>query len=251
MSRGGAPTAAPAPPAHRDEGGGDDVLDADASVEPLVAEVDQAVRSLIDRHEMASGTRVSQAIAVVAARTGDGVSTVARGLAGVLATDFGVSVCLLDLGGLGTSTEAGVSSQDGTTPEGEEGLFEVLDDWRRIRSVLRPTDHPAVSRLPAGRVPPRERYALARRSQFELAMKRLRRDFGFVVLDTPPVVQGGNALPLLRHADAMVIVVRSGHTSAGQVRDLASEVSAIPCIGAVLNAHRSATPGVIRRLIDG
>lgn len=224
---------------------------AQLGLDALGPEVERSVRSLIDRHELATGTQVPRSIAVVAALEGDGATTVARGLARVLATDFGSSVCLLDLGDTGALPASAPFSSDGPDSQGEEGLYELLEETGRIDALLRRTDHPAVSRLPAGNVPSSERYAIARRSKFELLMKRLRRDFGFVVLDAPPVRPVSNALALLRHADAHVLVIRSGRTTAGQVRELADEVSSVPCLGAVLNAHRTSTPAVIRRILEG
>jgi polysaccharide biosynthesis transport protein len=77
--------------------------------------------------------------------------------------------------------------------------------------------------------------------QMEALARRLRADFDAIVIDTPPVVSLPHARVLGKHADGVVLVVRSGYTSAGLAREslMLLDGDSISILGTVLNAFDS------------
>lgn len=211
----------------------------------LASAAERAVRSVINRHELSSGERLPSSIAVVGAHTGDGVSTVADALARVLATDFGSTVCLLDL-----SDDQPAPTRPGDEPR-PAGIYEVLTGAATLDDVRRATDHPGVQLVSIGDVAPDQASAIARWSEFELLVARLGDEVDFLVWDTPPLLGGGATLALLRHAGAHLLVARWGRTTQSQLRQVTAELSSLPAIGTVLNRERTATPRLIRRILQG
>ncbi|MBK5222600.1 MAG: hypothetical protein JJE52_06940 [Acidimicrobiia bacterium] len=214
----------------------------------LAAAADAAVRSLVNRYELASGHRVPSSIAVVGSLVGDGVTSTAQALARVLATDFGAEVCLVDVS---AGTPPGVRDASAAAARRDNGIYEVLTGVLPIEAVLQPTDHPTVRYLSVGNATPDQVHAMARWSELELLVKRLGDDFDFLVWDTPSVHANSGALAPLRHAEAYLLVARWGRTTASQLRETTEELASLPAIGAVLNGYRSRTPRIVRRLLDG
>ena len=70
------------------------------------------IRQVLNRFELTTGTELPKVIAVTAAVRGEGVTTISRALASVLARDFDARVCWIDL-----SFEATRSSRRGPAPE--------------------------------------------------------------------------------------------------------------------------------------
>jgi polysaccharide biosynthesis transport protein len=76
-------------------------------------------------------------------------------------------------------------------------------------------------------------------------MAILRRKFDTVVIDTPPMVNISDARMLSRHADALILVIRSGVTTrdAATLAQRRFEEDGIPVMGVILNGWNPNTPG--------
>ena len=210
------------------------------------APIGSAIRQLLSRYEMSTGLDIPAVIAVTAALRGEGVTSAASALAAVLAADFDAHVCYVDLS---WATEGRPSTSSHSVVP---GVCELLRGTAALDVVMvSDPDHPGVDRIGPGETPPDDRSRLARSTQVAGMMHDLTTRLDFVVLDTPPVLGNADALTLIRHADAQIMIVRHGATSITQVRTAADELRSIPSMGAILNQYRSRTPAFIRNRLDG
>jgi Mrp family chromosome partitioning ATPase len=88
---------------------------------------------------------------------------------------------------------------------------------------------------------------LARSPQLPLALAALDGEFDHIVFDLPPILGGSDALAMVRHADAYLMVVQHGSTPVEQVRAAAEELRAVPSLGVVINQYSTRIPKVLRR----
>ena len=74
---------------------------------------------------------------------------------------------------------------------------------------------------------------------FEKLIADLRQNTGDAVVffDLPPAFANDDAMLILEHLDAYVMVVDSGKTNAKQVQDVLAMLNPVPCIGTVLNRY--------------
>jgi Mrp family chromosome partitioning ATPase len=201
-----------------------------------------AVRSVLDRYELASGSAdLPQRIAVVAASSGEGVTTVSLALAEILASDYGESVCWVDVSGADqeiSSRPKATTARSAAPPSAGTGVVRA--------PMLRP---PAVS-VAKGEVATVDLRNALGRSDLDLAVKELAADYRHVIFDVPPLLSDVSSLGLLRHADAYVLVVRHGSTTMKQVRALAEMLRRVSPLGVVLNDYRTRTPRFVQRFFS-
>jgi capsular exopolysaccharide synthesis family protein len=93
----------------------------------------------------------------------------------------------------------------------EPGLTNLLFDRTTFEEAVQATDIPNLYVLPCGIIPPNPAELLGSQRMIQL-IQRLRNEFDFVLLDTPPVVAVTDALLLGHVADATVIIARAGHS---------------------------------------
>ena len=199
-----------------------------------------AIRLLLSRYEMVSDAGLPRVIAVTSAVRGEGVTTISRSLASILATDLDSAVCWVDL-----SWSAPMPAPDAAKPPA--GISEVLRGHRTIDEVaFADPEQPLVTLVPSGDFSPRDQSRLARSPRLEEAIDHLLLRHDHIVLDVGPVLNTSEALFTIRHADTHLLVVRHGATSAQQVRAVATELSTIPSLGVVLNRYRTRTPAFVR-----
>lgn len=75
-------------------------------------------------------------------------------------------------------------------------------------------------------------------------MTRARRDFDLILLDTPPLVAGSDAMVLSEHAEKVLLVLRAG-TSQSELAEAQLEIAdrfGVPVVGALLNAVSEHAP---------
>lgn len=124
---------------------------------------------------------------------------------------------------------------------GLAGCLEQGPHQRFLRAeAVRPTQTPGLFVLPAGEAGA-SFASLLHSERASGLLAEARRDFDFVLVDTPPVLQIADARVLGRLADAVVLVFRAGRTS----RDCAHAAAArlwqdgVPLLGTVLNSWDS------------
>jgi receptor protein-tyrosine kinase len=192
-----------------------------------------------------------QSIAITSALEGEGVTSVSRGLAALLGHDLDLSVCLLE-------TNWWVSAEDGGDPKwwqtfGEDplserpGLSGVLNGTCSLDFALLPTSDPRLTVLPSGRLPVAHRPAAASSNAFTDVVELLTKRFDAVVIDAPPVLKASEATTIVRHAEAVALVVRQGVTTEQQVKLAIEELEGTELLGVILNRTSTRLPGFVQR----
>ena len=126
----------------------------------------------------------------------------------------------------------------------EPGLSEFFVKHKEIEALVRPTAVPNLFAITAGPLPPNPPAMLARRSFPEL-LDKLRGQFEWILMDSPPVASVTDALLLARHCDLALFVVQHNQVDKKLVRRslLSLRKATGNVLGAVLNAVDVKAPG--------
>jgi len=176
-------------------------VDAPAQDENLVADAFRWVRATL---ALQGNGRIPRMLLIASASASEGKSFAALNLAAVLAEN-GSKVLLVD-GDLRRGTLSRILSR-----ERERGLSEVL---RGVADGLAYQDVNAaigLSFLPAGALLKSPPELLASPTMLRI-MQEWRREFRYVVIDTPPLLSVIDAVVLSQQVDSVVVVARSAFT---------------------------------------
>ncbi len=125
----------------------------------------------------------------------------------------------------------------------EIGLSNVLSGGAKWKDAVLPTMEPTLFLLPSGPLPPHPSELLGSGLMHDL-IREWRKEFDHILIDSPPVLSVTDAVLLAVQADMVTLVVRSGQTTMGAVRnarDLLLHLKA-PLRGIVLNAFDLQSP---------
>ena len=118
------------------------------------------------------------------------------------------------------------------------GLSNVLTGTATLQQAIIPsTILPELSILPAGTPPPNPAELLAS-TRMKDVLEELRKQYDHIVIDSPPTLSVTDAVVISTSADAVVLVIRSGHTTKPalrRARDILLQVNARVC-GVLVNA---------------
>lgn len=177
-----------------------------------------------------------QIVAVTSSFAGEGKTINCINLAITLAQN-GLRVLLLDADmrrpmvrrTLGTHAERGLS-------ELLAGLAGVGELHGGDCPLLQRTQHPNLSVLTAGHMPPNPAELLAS-GQMSVLLEQLTPEFDYIMIDTPPVCVVTDALVLSKLVNGYIFVVRSGQTPMDGLKDsvLRMEQVGANIIGFLLN----------------
>jgi succinoglycan biosynthesis transport protein ExoP len=124
------------------------------------------------------------------------------------------------------------------------GLSDVLTGNVTLQEAIIPsTILPDLFVLPAGTPPPNPAELLAS-NKMKTVLEELRKQYDHIVIDTPPTLSVTDAVVLSTSADAVVLVIRSGHTTKPalrRARDILLQVNARVC-GVLVNAVDLSSP---------
>ena len=125
----------------------------------------------------------------------------------------------------------------------EIGLSNVLSGGAKWKDAIQPTMEPNLFLLPSGPLPPHPSELLGSGLMQDL-IREWRKEYDHILIDSPPVLSVTDAVLLSVQADMVTLVVRSGQTTMGAVRnarDLLLHLKA-PLRGIVLNAFDLQSP---------
>ncbi len=177
---------------------------------------------------------VMPTIGITSAVDGEGKSTIALGVATAMAADLDSPIVLVEL----NLTRPTVHKSLGIPAQ--PGISEYLRGECPLPSALRQiTENLFV--LPAGdcRNDPARLIRMLTRANLLLRMDN---SGAVLVLDLPPVLTASYGVLASSMADAVVMVVRAGHTPEKMVRDAIARLDESTLRGLILNAARPSIP---------
>ncbi len=132
--------------------------------------------------------------------------------------------------------------------DNREGLTTLLTADRPADWVVQPTAHPGVSVITSGPLS-LVRTAGSSASAADLlgspelraVVADVRRQFDVVLVDTPPALEASDAAAVAEVSDAVVLVLRAGHTGASELCETVERLapSGAPLVGVILNRVRA------------
>lgn len=213
-------------------------------------EVADAYLELFVQLQLAAPLASGNSILVTSAAPDEGKTTVSLCLA-MTASYAGQSVLLMD-GDLRRSSLTAALGGHGSV-----GIIEVLIGQAEAPEAIRPAaiEGPkttGVSFMPAGRRPPSS-LAAADWSKARPAFKSISQRFGYVFLDSPPVLAAGDALLFAGMVDAVLLVIAAGSANLDEIKRAKQLLESIgtPIIGAVLNRFKPKVHGPSNRPYSG
>ena len=213
-------------------------------------EVADAYQELFGDLRLAPPLAAGNSILVTSTAPHEGKTTISLCLA-ITASCAGQTVLLID-GDLRRSTLTAAIGEDGNA-----GLIEVLLGQAEAREAIRRAAIEAsktggASFMPAGRKPPMSLGAVDW-SKARLAFKSISQEFGFVFLDSPPVLAANDALLFAGMVDAVLLVVGAGSANLDEIKRAKELLESIgtPIIGAVLNRFKPKLHGPSNRPYAG
>lgn len=179
----------------------------------------------------------SRAIVFGCAVSGEGTSTVAREFAATTAERGESSTVLVD------ANLRHPTVHEVFRVRRDPGLTDHVLGGVDLENCICETNIPHLSVIPSGRpviAPPR----VAGDEGVGLLISRLKKDFRFVILDTPPILSFREAVQYGAVSDGVVTIVRAGHTRRqlhAHALDLLEEAR-VNVLGTVLNRRRFYIP---------
>ncbi len=203
------------------------------------SQISEAFRALRTSLLLSQADHPPQVILVTSALPREGKTTAAINL-GVTLAQLGDRTLLVD----SDLRKPGVRRALNLTTGTETGLSSYLAGVSSLEEVT--IAHPTITNLAAlttGPVPPSPADLLSSHRMRE-AIDELRKQYKFIVIDSPPIMAATDAVILSALTDGVLLVVRSGDTpkeAFTRTRDL---LSAVKCrlLGVVLNAVDSSAP---------
>jgi polysaccharide biosynthesis transport protein len=117
------------------------------------------------------------------------------------------------------------------------GLSNILTNGSRISDVLRSTVQPNLFVIPAGPLPPHPSELLSSSAMQDFLVRSCE-EYDHVVIDSPPIVSVTDAVLLSAQMDTVVLVIRSGQTTAAHIRRARNLLQSVKArvLGIVVNA---------------
>jgi succinoglycan biosynthesis transport protein ExoP len=200
------------------------------------SEISEAYRTLRTSILLSSAGHPPQVLVFTSALPQDGKTMTSVNTAFVMAKQ-GKRVLLIDA----DLRRPSIHKVFGLRPE--VGLSNVLSGGAKWKDAVQPTMEATLFLLPSGPLPPHPSELLGSDLMQDL-MREWRKEYDHILIDSPPVLSVTDAVVLAVQADMVTLVVRSGQTTMGAVRnarDLLLHLKA-PLRGIVLNAFDLQSP---------
>ena len=198
------------------------------------AEQYRTLRHIVEQAHRSADVRI---LAVSAPATGDGKTTTAINLAGALAQAPDAEVLLMDADFRHPAIAISLGLGHANLP----GLVEAtLDPALSLGHVVRRLSPFNLSVLTAGR-PPMSPYELLQSPRLAELLEQARREYDYVVVDTPPLVALPDCRVLANHVDAFLLVVTAHKTPRRLLEAALGAVDPERILGLVFNGDDAPT----------
>ena len=126
---------------------------------------------------------------------------------------------------------------------GRVGLSNILTGGAKVSDAIQTTVQPNLFVIPAGPIPPHPSELLGSSLMQDL-IRKWGDDYDHVIIDSPPVISVTDAVLLSVQTDAVVLIIRSGETSAAHVRRTRNLLQSVKAnvLGVVVNAADLGSP---------
>jgi succinoglycan biosynthesis transport protein ExoP len=150
----------------------------------------------------------------------DGVSTVAAQVGLALAQAARGPVLLLD------ANADAPSAHELFEVSSRPGLYDLVEGEATLAEAIQPTLTQHLSVLPAGHKSSddRSRQSPAR---YALLMSELRRQFRYIIIDSPPILRSADSIFVVEQSDAVVIVIAAGKHAKSEVVRVKQELEGL------------------------
>ncbi len=189
----------------------------------------EAFRSLRTNVTFVGAEKTLQYIAITSPSPGEGKSTIASNLAATLGMG-GNKTLLID----GDLRRPLLHHAFGLVQE--PGLTDVLIGRADSKEAIRPGVAQNLDLLPSGPTPPNPSELLGSDSMHAL-INELRREYDYIIFDTPPVLPVTDAAVISSNSDATIMVIRAGSTEEQAAQRALAQLKRVHArlAGAVLN----------------
>ena len=190
----------------------------------------EAYRSLRTNVLFVGAEKPLQVVSITSPGPGEGKSTTAANLAVTLAQN-GARTLLVDADLRRPVVHRAFSITQ------EPGLTDVLIGRASPREAIRPEVTANLDVLPSGALPPNPSELLGSEAMRAL-LGEIRRDYDWVLIDTPPVLPVTDATVVAAEVDAVILTVRSGETDEAAAERAVEQLRHVGArlAGTVLNA---------------
>ena len=116
------------------------------------------------------------------------------------------------------------------------GLTNYLSGISKLEEVLYSTNQPNLTILPAGKVPPNPT-VLLQNNYFDEMMRKLRKEYDYIIVDTPPIGMVIDAAIIGLRCDGAVVVAEPGKVGKRAVMKARESLEQAGCsfLGVILN----------------
>jgi capsular exopolysaccharide synthesis family protein len=195
--------------------------------ESFAADQYRTLRHTVERLRLDAGVQV---LAVTSPSPGDGKSVTTLNLAGALAQSPDARVLVIDA----DLRRPSVSAYLGLGGTRTLGLADALKGECELADAIRHLEQFNLAVLPAG-APQLSPYELLNSSRFDDLIKDARRDYTFVIVDTPPSVPLPDCRLIERSLDGLLIVVAAHKTPRKQLAETLACLDPAKIVGVVFN----------------
>lgn len=178
-------------------------------------------------------------VAVTSPGAGEGKTTTAINLAGVLAQSSERRVLLLEA----ELRRPAITSYLGLPRTGQSGLVEaILDASLSLESIVRPCPPFNLDVLPAGRILASP-YDLLRAPRLEAIIAETRQHYDWVIVDAPPMVPFADCRIIEQWIDAFLVIVAAHKTPKKLLEESLATLNPGKVAGLVFNQDEQLVPG--------
>lgn len=197
-----------------------------------ISPVAESYRRLHNNIVYADPDNKFQTILITSSKKGEGKTTVSINLAVTLA-EAGKKILVID------TDLRRPAIHDFTGEAREPGVVEVFYDSKPSEIAIKPTIAPGVHLLTAGRSIPNPA-AVMQSAKLRDLLNSVKESYDHVIIDTPPYGVITDAAPLMKMADAVVIVTRFGETQTNELTHTIENLKRINAniAGTVVTAYK-------------
>jgi Mrp family chromosome partitioning ATPase len=193
---------------------------------------------------LTNGNAPRRAVVFAGIDSGNGCSQICALGGRALAASVRAPVCLVDAN-FRSSRGSGIYS-----PSQHEGLAEALRRPGPIHDFLSCAGPSNLALLPRGRMIS-ESVAFLNSRNMKSRMDDLRSEFGYILIDAPPMNFYADAVALAQATDGIVLILEANSTRRESALRITEQLQAagVPVLGAVLNKRTFPIPQILYRIL--